>query len=341
MTSAPTLESELFPLWLEKPYLDLVERLEQRRLPSGILISGAENVGKHWLARRLMQRSACTAAQNDQSPCGQCNGCRSALADQHPDLHFLAPDETGKEIRVDQIRGACNFVMLGSARPVRLVLIDPADAMTLQAANALLKTLEEPPPGVSIILISARAARLPATIRSRCQIIRVPPPDPAVIQQWLKKTEGPVVAELTRIEALEASLGRPLEAHALLSDDIHIEKWRQDRAALSVLLHESSPFPVIAAFSKCDLAGFLPRLQRLLLSAQRLLATGEVDAYGALIDSDGLTRFAVRHGSKRLARLAHLALGWQRDLKAPLNPQSRIEQIVLGLWNSDRDPHPL
>lgn len=327
------LKADLFPLWLETPYQDLVERLEQRQLPSGILISGAEQVGKGWLARRLMQRSACTAAKNNPSPCGECNGCRSALADHHPDLYFLTPDEPGKEIRVDQIRGACDFVMLGSARAVRLVLIEPADAMTLQAANALLKTLEEPPPGVSIILVTARAARLPATVRSRCQMIRVPPPDPAVVQQWLEQGQVPEAGGLSRIEAWEASLGRPLEARSLLVEEIHAEKWRQDRDAMRVLLRESSPFPVIAAFSKCDLAGFLPRLQRLLLSAQRLLATGEVDTFGGLIDSEGLARFAGRLGPQRLARIAQTSLGWQRDLKAPLNPQSRIEQVVLTFWN--------
>jgi DNA polymerase-3 subunit delta' len=333
MTSTLVSETSHFPLWLEKPYQDLVDRLVQRQLPSGILISGAEQVGKGWLARRVMQRSACTAPGKDQAPCGECNGCRSALADHHPDLYFLTPEEIGKDIRVDQVRSACDFVMLGSARTVRLVLIEPADAMTLQAANALLKTLEEPPPGVSILLVSARAAQLPATVRSRCQMIRIPPPEPDVVQQWLGEGRAATAAGLSRIEALEASLGRPLEAQALLVEEMHAEKWRQDRDALRLLLRESSPFSVITAFSKCDLTGFLPRLQRLLLSAQRLLATGQVDTYGALIDADGLNRFAARLGPKRLARIARMSLGWQRDLKAPLNPQSRIEQIVLTFWN--------
>ncbi len=318
-----------FPPWLEGHLGQLIRLVGSGQTPSGLLVTGPKGVGKGTLIRAFLQRMACTEAAEGLLGCGRCNGCRSFLGDTHPEILEVAPDTPGKEILVDSIRSVIEFLSLSHSGPVRSVFIEPAEAMNVNAANALLKTLEEPPGGAMILLAAAQPARLPATIRSRCRLLRVPVPQRALVRNWLTPFEQD---ELGADAALAACLDRPLEARALLDDEAAQVAWRSDRTALESLLHSQSPFPVVQRFLECDLTSLLPRLQRLLVSVQHYLIQGEMDAFARLFGSDLLGPFAATLGMRETAAVYQDSLQWQRELQAPLNPNLRCEDIVLRFW---------
>jgi DNA polymerase III subunit delta' len=143
------------------------------RLHHAYLFAGLEGVGKFQVAWSLTALLNCTARHEDSfaPACGQCSSCRKTLSRQHPDLIFVAPE--GRNIKISQVRAIQKEAMSApyEAR-FRVVLIDDAHTMTEEAANALLKTLEEPSTRMRMILVTDQPHRLLDTIISRCQLLR-------------------------------------------------------------------------------------------------------------------------------------------------------------------------
>jgi DNA polymerase-3 subunit delta' len=183
----------------------LFESLKRRgsRFPHALLIHGPRGTGKLALAERIAQSLLCEA---DAKPCGVCEGCRWFAAGSHPDFRRVepealardpapdaeegeAPAKKGKpsiDIKVEQVRELAGFLNVGSHRGrQRVALVHPAEDMNANAANALLKGLEEPPPSAVFLLVSHRPARLLPTIRSRCVALPVPIPSREVALGWL------------------------------------------------------------------------------------------------------------------------------------------------------------
>ena len=186
----------------------LFESLRRRtgRLPHALLIHGARGTGKLGFAEHIAQFLLCEAADEARKPCGACEGCRWFLAGSHPDLRRIepealarepiaeteegdAPAKKGKpstEIKVEQVRDLAGFLNLRSHRGrLRVALVHPAEDLNPNAANALLKGLEEPPAGAVFLLVSHRPARLLPTIRSRCVALPVPIPSRDEALRWL------------------------------------------------------------------------------------------------------------------------------------------------------------
>ena len=200
-----------------QPILDSLKgRLE--RLPHAILLHGPRGVGKLALAETMAQLLLCEHKDLKQRPCGQCDGCRWYLAGNHPDFRRLEPEaiakvppaaeeEEGSEpaparrtkqpslfILIEQIRELAAFLNLRSHRgALRVALVHPAEDLYPNAANALLKGLEEPPAGAIFILVSHRPSRLLPTVRSRCVAMPVPIPPRAAALAWLgaQKVQNP------------------------------------------------------------------------------------------------------------------------------------------------------
>ena len=173
-----------------QPILDsLAGRLE--RLPHALLVYGPRGIGKLALAERAAQLLLC---EGKTRPCDVCDACRWFLGGNHPDLRRIEPEAFWPEkpekpsivIKVEQVRELADFLYIRSHRGrLRVALVHPAEDMNENAANALLKGLEEPPAGAVFILVSHRPAQLLPTIRSRCVGIPVgiPPREPAL--DWL------------------------------------------------------------------------------------------------------------------------------------------------------------
>jgi DNA polymerase-3 subunit delta' len=199
------MNNMLYP-WQISPWKMLQSKRE--RMPHALLIHGPQGIGKLQLAERFAQSLLCESGDARGEPCGVCPGCRWFAADSHPDFRHVEPEALARqsaaadesdepvpargakpslEIKVDQVRALDDFLNLQSHRGGRRVaLIHPAEAMNPNAANALLKGLEEPPGQAQFILVSHRPARLLATIRSRCVAVPVPMPDASTSLAWLE-----------------------------------------------------------------------------------------------------------------------------------------------------------
>lgn len=181
------------------------------RLPHALLLAGPGGTGERAFAERALQALLCS--DPDDAPCGRCPACRQSAAGTHPDAIRLEPAEAGKAIPVDAVRALIGRLALtGTGRKV--ALIDPADAMNANAANSLLKTLEEPPGDSVLLLVSLRPGRLPATVRSRCQRLTFGLPEPDEALAWLRD-EGVADAEAW----LARAGGAPLTAQVLAAQE--------------------------------------------------------------------------------------------------------------------------
>lgn len=235
-----------FAPWQQQIHDRAAAALDAGRLGHGLLFSGPARLGKRAVAERLAQRVLCLSRASGAEPCGVCRSCRLFAQrhqrdpielrpdgepaqpfghSAHPDLLLVGyefnekarPPKMRGEIVIEQIRRIGEQLSLtpqfGNAR---VAILDPADAINHAACNALLKTLEEPVPGRYLWLISAHPARLPATVRSRCQRLEFPLPAAAASLRWLLDAE---VAEPAAREALEAARGHPGIAREWLESD--------------------------------------------------------------------------------------------------------------------------
>ncbi|WP_416140317.1 DNA polymerase III subunit delta' [Halomonas sp. HK25] len=185
-SAAPSLQ----PLpWLRPRFAELVRLADAGRLPHALLISGPRGVGKRSLADALVARTLCAAP--GESACGACHGCSMLASGYHPDLLRVAPEEGKRQIRIDVIREVNAFVAQTPQQGgYRVILIAPAEAMNLAAANALLKSLEEPGERTLFVLLADIPSRLLPTIRSRCQHWGLAVPDEAACLPWLTERLG-------------------------------------------------------------------------------------------------------------------------------------------------------
>lgn len=132
------------------------------------LLHGPAGIGKRALAERLMARLLCQQPAGLDA-CGQCKSCYLLAAGTHPDNYILEPEEADKAIKVDQVRDLVSFVVQTAQLAGRkVVLVEPTESMNINAANALLKSLEEPSGQTVLLLISHQPSRLLPTVKSRC-----------------------------------------------------------------------------------------------------------------------------------------------------------------------------
>ncbi len=171
--------------WMQPAQQAIGRAIDSDRLGHAVLLQVPDGLGGAWLARWIAARVFCRAGP--PRPCGQCLDCRRSFADEHPDCSFVQPVGDSKEIRIDQVRETSAALALSSHGGTRKVAIFwPADRLNRFAANALLKTLEEPTRGTLLVLVAAELGRLPATVRSRCTRITVVAPDRATTLDWLR-----------------------------------------------------------------------------------------------------------------------------------------------------------
>lgn len=205
------------------------------------LFEGPEGVGKQTVAWALAARLACLRAKGNGDACGRCRSCRALVRGEHADLGLLQKDGTG--IKIDQVRSALKRLrfepVLGRCKTL---IVESADLLREEAANALLKTLEEPPPDTHFILLSSRPQRLLRTIISRCQALRFSQLAPEDVRSLLVDEGHPADVAAVAAALSEGSLAR---ARPLCHAD-----WLQavDEVAQFTLSLDSRPVSDAAGF---------------------------------------------------------------------------------------------
>ncbi len=320
------------PLWLTL-------ELPRRPLSASLLLVGPRGVGKRAFALHLAQALLCHQPASDGQGCGTCQSCRLYMSDNHPDFRFVqdagSEDEPGEEdgakgratsaarwIRVEQVRDLGQLLAL---RPHlggrRVVLIQPADRLHPSAANALLKTLEEPPAETHIVLVTAAPRRLPATILSRCVRLPFRLPDAADAVAWLE-AQGAKQPAL----ALAQSGFAPLLARELDT----AEYWSRRERLISQVLAGADFDPVAASerMTGDDLAFLVAAMQRwchdLLLA--RAVRSVRYNPDCAQI----LHQLANRLNLQRLTGFLRDLQSVVRFLEHPLNPRLVAERCLIG-----------
>ena len=316
--------NEMYP-WHEPYWQHLAAYVKQQRIPQALLINGIAGLGKQQLALQFSQYLMCLERQGSIA-CGHCESCKLFMAKTHPDFILLQPEEPGKAIGVDLIRKLMTkLVLKPQYSGYRVVLINPADKMNVNSANAFLKCLEEPPERTVFLLLTEQMVQLPATIISRCQKLLLMPPDMESARLWLQE-QG--VTEQQKL-LLNLSQGAPLQALAYAKENVlqqHqecFEEWQ------NILLRHSCPVSLAEKWHK------LPSTQllRWLISwtediikchfvvEQSLLTHSDLDSH--------LRVLAKRLDLKLLFEFYNLLLKASDRFQTPLNKQLLFEEILI------------
>ena len=323
----------VFP-WLEPQWRQILKR--KAALPHALLLRGREGIGKLDLARKLAQSLACDTPASGGEACGACESCRWFAAGTHPDYREVVPEimrpaeveaaeakdrKPSDEIKVEQVRDLQDFIGLSAHRAGgKVMVIYPAETLNVNAANALLKNLEEPPPATRFVLVTHRPSYLPATIISRCQQILLATPSTDAAGKWLRE-QGVADPALSLAQTGNA----PLAALALEDGDF----WTQRKLLLEGLTAASAD-PLALADQVRDypvsrLLGWLQRWSYDLLSAR---SAGPV-RYNPDFEQ-ALTRIAGGLRAVDISRYHRALVREQRYASHPLNARLFIEQLLLG-----------
>ncbi len=342
-TSPPPAETPLFRdiLGQERVLNYLKTAWRQGRLAHAYLFLGPDGVGKTGVARALAAALNCDQPQEEGDACGVCPSCRRMSAGTHPDFLVITPEESKTQIGIEQIR---EFRRLTAYPPMgggwRVALIKPAEALTAisdAAANALLKTLEEPPPQHLIILAAVGEADLLPTVVSRCQKLNFAPLPVSLVAQELTRRRGLAPAQAALVAALSGgSLGRALalDAEELLT---HRRRVFSDLEQMSL----GKIGPILQWAQR--LAKNRPELENFLILAQlwyRDLLLAHFQAPSHLLAHQDCLEDLKKGGAQGrprtwFAQIAALGAA-QRHLQANLNPELTLD--ILGLRLQRREP---
>jgi DNA polymerase-3 subunit delta' len=327
--------NRLFP-WQDALWLQHMPAAAQRH--HALLLRGPRGVGKRRFAEVIGQSLLCMAPAASALPCGACQACGWIAQAQHPDFLLIEPridaDAEGEgastakkapaQVKVDQIREAVGKLALSTHQGGRrVVLIDPAEGMNAHAANALLKTLEEPPAGTLFLLVNHQRGALQATIVSRCRALDLAIPAPAQALAWLHQ-QG--VAEESARPALALAGGAPL----LALEKAAPEARARLQALLSILQLGSSMDPIAQAerLAQYGAAEILEGMQTWShdLTARKL---GQAISYH--VDcADSLARTAAGARIEDLLALQRKLLDAKRLAGHPLNTRLVAEDLLLA-----------
>ncbi|MDX1569237.1 MAG: DNA polymerase III subunit delta' [Xanthomonadales bacterium] len=192
--------------WLQTNWENLLACADADRVPHALLLHGPRGVGKRSLADAFAAALLCEDREAGASACGSCQACTLVAAGTHPDLHRVGLEEDRSQVRVDQIRELSRRAALTSSRGTyQLFIVDPADRMNRSAANAFLKTLEEPRAGSVLMLVADTLGNLPVTILSRCRRLTIALPSRDEARAFLAGK----VSEADMDLLLEAAGGSP------------------------------------------------------------------------------------------------------------------------------------
>ncbi len=261
--------------WQNSQWQRLCQQVADQKLPHALLLAGPKGIGKTHFARALGHYLLCLSPVN-RVPCGRCKGCELNLATTHPDFAVLQPESGSRVIKIDQVRGLTEFIAKTSQQGGRkVVLIEPAENLNINAANALLKSLEEPSGNSLLILVSHAPSQVMATIRSRCQLLEFALPERGQSLAWLT----PLAVGQDPDYLLECASGAPLKALELLNGDLLEQRQSLASGLLAVAYGKQSPLELANDVQRGEPLLVLEALMQWLQQAMRQQLAGlEVQA---------------------------------------------------------------
>lgn len=320
-------------------------RLQARRerLPHALLLTGQRGLGKFDLAQAFAASLLCESPSMDGLACGRCLACNWYSQGNHPDFRLLRPEamaeaeegeEEGKkkasqQITIDQVRGLDDFMNVGTHRSgLRIILVNPAEAMNRNTANSLLKVLEEPSPGTLFLLISNEPMRLLPTIRSRCQVVPVSMPSPSVASAVLAR-EG--VGEADHWLALAG--GAPKLAIELAASGQ--AAWLEQLLRQLSLGGQVDPLAAAGELEKTvkdaksgiGLKALVEWLQK--WAVDLTLAGNGLPVRYFLRQQATIARLTASLPSASLTRFYRKTLVWRREAEQPLNGRLFLESLFM------------
>jgi len=326
------IDSILYP-WLAKPWQRLNAYLAAQRLPQALLIHGADGIGKTHLAEIFAQKLLC----KNPGPfaCGDCAGCRLFLAGTHPDFLRIEPAERGKPIAVDAVRHLiANLSLKPQYGGYRIIVFCSAHQLNISAANALLKTLEEPGENTVMLLLTDTPSILPATIFSRCQRLAIPLPDNTVAARWLEEQgTGDATAVL-----LAAARCAPLKALALIDSDVVEQRRTTFSEYADVAFRRQEPISLAERWSTRAYEDLVDWMISWTIDLIRLLS---IPDYPRLDNPDlheGLETLANRLHLKGVFGFFDLLLQAKRALAGQANRQLLLEELLIHWAQLGRSP---
>lgn len=301
--------------------------------PHALLFYGMGGIGKKMLALHFAKTFLCKSA--DKKPCGICESCRLMDIENnsfaHPDFYLLTAEEAGKDIKIEQVK---EMAKQAAFAPVlsehKVCIIDDAWQMTAEAANSLLKLLEEPPPGWLFILITQQAERLLPTVLSRVVRLRFDAPDSSAVQQILK-AKG-----ITQNTQVLAALAGGSPGRALSYNQADIFAIRREALDLLKKLPLQNPFGYIAALGwgeKYDRAAALLLTEQFIYLLRDVLlvqsgAGGQVYNTDIMAGLDGIAADWPLHTARQGVNAAQEA--WQ-NINKNVSAKNVLEALVLKL----------
>jgi len=286
--------STLLP-WQHSQFKRLQMLASNDRLAHGWLFSGKPGIGKLGFARHFARFLLCRHSDAN-GPCGRCQDCQLHAARSHPDSLLVLPEalqqqlfpddntktkeKPSRQLKIEQIRDAIEFAQSTAQRGgTKVIVINPAEAMNINSANALLKILEEPPARTFLLLVSEQPGLLLATLRSRCQQLGFTAPPTNEALQWLQTQPGcPTDAEFY----LQLAEGAPLHALKLAADKAGVGFRQLWQSILGVCSGDMTP---VQAAKACEVLGILNAVNYQLIGVAGLLVSNQT---GTTLTLDGL-----------------------------------------------------
>ena len=295
------MNTQLYP-WQQRQWKSLLKVQRKNRLPNALLLSGIAGLGKTEFAKNFVRFLLCNTSS--ETPCNHCRNCRLLQANNHPDYFNVNLKEKSKNIRVEQIRVVCTSLkQTAQYGGYQIVIIEKADRMDRAAANALLKTLEEPPGKVLIILVSNTSYLLPATVQSRCQTLYFSSQPKEKTIAWLKEQLGDTEQAQLLLKMSENSPFKAIELAKKNSTEL-LEKLLTHLT--DIYKGKRNPIAAVPGFLKSDLSLLLHLFSclafdifRLQLGIQKNYITYEpyfsqLKTLGSIIKVESLSHFLTR-----------------------------------------------
>ena len=316
---------------------NLSQMISSHRLPHALLLSGLPGGGKNTLARALAASLNCSSPGEDAAPCGLCLSCQKISRDVHPDLITVGPEGKANQIKMDEIK-----IMRGKMafRPyegrVKVFIVREVDRLSFESGNALLKTLEEPPPDSHLILTTASVGAVMQTITSRCLGLKLPPLSQAAILNFLKENRGLIGPKALLLAALsDGALGPALTLDAE-------ETWRRWQE-VDMLMDGRGAARLEAAWDwikgqdfEAHQAEVLTILHLWWRETARLSALGPQGLEGPP-PSSAQTRWAGHLSPKVLERLAAAWRQLEDSLGRSIKPGLPFENFWLSIFQLDNN----